>query len=321
MLASDASRIVPTPRLGLSPFRPGSVLALLVIPLVLMLVFSALPQLDVQLPAPWFHFQVVSFTSLIALVAAILIGNLTGPRSDVRALFVTFGLIAIAAVFLIHGVATPGVLFDTSVPVDHSAHAAILTQPPLDEYGSPVASSPTASSDISAAALAVTWSAPISLFVGALLFGLAVLPWSSRRQQWIGANRRYLWWVAVVLYAAYVAIALVFPAPLAELSRLSPTSLYALASLAMLAYAGAALYFWNQFRRRRQLAEGGMAVAAGLLAEAVVSMTLMPLWHLSWWLYHVLMAVAFICALCAVVIEYEHVRHFDLKHYFAAMSV
>jgi len=74
---------------------------LLVAPLVLMLVLSAMPQLDVQLPAPWFHFQVVSFTSLVALVAAILIGSLSGPRSDVRALFVTFGLSAIAAVFLL----------------------------------------------------------------------------------------------------------------------------------------------------------------------------------------------------------------------------
>src|SRR5207237_9470723 len=118
--------------------------------------------------------------------------------------------------------------------VDHSAHAAVLAPPAVDDYGSPVASSPTASSGLSAALLAVTWSAPISLFVGALLFGLAVLPWSSRRQQWIGAHRRYLWWMAIALYAVYVAMALVYPAPLAELSRLSPTSLYALAALAML---------------------------------------------------------------------------------------
>jgi putative nucleotidyltransferase with HDIG domain len=118
----------------------------------------------------------------------------------------------------------------------------------------------------------------------------------------------------------YVSIAFVFSEPLAALARLSPVSLYLFGMLTMLMYAGAALYFWRAFRRSHRLSEAGLALASSLLAEAVISMALMPLWHASWWLYHVLMALAFMSALGAVVVEYESVRHFNLKHYFAALG-
>ena len=319
------------------------------IPLILMAIFRIMPQWEVELSANWFHFEIVSFTSLVALVLAVLIGSLAGPVANLRALFVTLALMSISAVFLIHGIGTPGVLFDvppaTASNIDHSAHAPF---PPVDDgYGAPApvdhsahtalspaggdygaqsgavpatAATPSASGP-SNAVLAVTWSAPISLFLGAIFLGLAAAPWPAPGQQWILSRRRLLWWAAIALYGLYIAVLVFFPSPQQQLSTLSPISLYTLAGLTICIYAGSAVYFWSAFRRHGRLSEGGLAVASGLLAEAVLSMAIMPIWHASWWLYHVLMAVAFICALGAVVVEYERVRHFDLKHYFAGLGI
>ena len=194
-----------------------------------------------------------------------------------------------------------------------------------DGYGAPASAATDTTTPAVAgpsnAVLAVTWSAPISLFLGAIFIGLAAAPWPAPGQQWILSRRRLLWWAAIALYGLYIAVIVFYPSPLRELSTLSPISLYAVAGLTICIYAGAAVYFWGAFRKHGRLSEGGLAVASGLLAEAVLSMAIMPLWHASWWLYHVLMAVAFICALGAVMVEYERVRHFDLKHYFAGLGI
>jgi putative nucleotidyltransferase with HDIG domain len=321
-------KAVRTPSLAIR--KPGSLGAfyfavLLVIPLVIMGVLVAEPAWDGVLSANWFHFQVVSFTSLVALVLAVLIGSLAGPVANLRTLFITFALMAISGVFLIHGISTPGVLFDAPAVQPAEDHGAHTYTTPRDNYQPPKSSAPTnpqpAVAGPSNAVLAVVWSAPISLFVGALLFGFAAVPWPAARQRWLLDRRRALWWVGIALYLSYVGIVSFFPQPLAGLATFSPVRLYALATLAVVIYAAGAWPFWMAFRRRGHLADAGLAVASGLLAEAVLSMATMPLWHASWWLYHVLMAVAFIFALGAVVIEYERARHFNLSRYFAALGV
>lgn len=305
---------------------PVVVAAVLLAPLIMMAVLRAAPQWDVDLAAFWIHFQVVSFTSLVALVLGILITSLTRSVEHVRTLFVTLAFTAIAGVFLIHGVATPGVLF--SAPNPHAAHTAPLpatpTPEPEDEYSEPGASDATSARSATIGLdpnMAVTWSSPISLFAGALLFTLAIMPWSGAAQQWILNRRLWLWWLGALLYGVYVVVAFVAPEPLMQLSRLSPSSLYSLAGFTVLLYVGAALYFGNRYRHDGRPYEAAFAIAAVLLGEAVIAMATMPIWHLSWWMYHGLMLLAFIIAIGAVVLEYERVRHFELTRYFAAISV
>src|SRR5437867_11567638 len=96
---------------------------------------------------------------------------------------------------------------------------------------------------------------PISLFIGAVLFGFATVPWPTVQRQWLLERRRTLWWVGIALYIGYVTVAAFFPLPLAELSTLSPVSLYALAALAVVIYVAGALHFWNAFRSRGHLAD------------------------------------------------------------------
>jgi len=108
----------------------------MVIPLILMAILRIMPQWDVEPSANWFHVEIVSFTSLVALVLAVLIGSLAGPVANLRALCVTLAPISISAVSLIQGIGTPGVLFNapaaTASNIGHSAHSPF---PPVDSGG------------------------------------------------------------------------------------------------------------------------------------------------------------------------------------------
>lgn len=254
--------------------------------LVSILLFFALrlqPQWDPVLQGAWFHFQIVSFTSFVAFVLALLITCVTGSIGDVRTLFTTLGLAAIAGIFLIHGLSTPGVLLRSFNP-------------------------------------AVQWSSPISLFMGALLFVCAGWPWTPAQRESIFARRRYIWVAAGVGYSAYVVIAFLSPSPLSALSMLTPISQYALGGTTVLLYGYATYRFWTNYREGGRRLDAVTAIALVLLGEAVIPMMFAPLWNLSWWLYHVLMLVAFALATTSVVLEYEQVRHFHLTYYFAAIS-
>lgn len=271
-----------TPRPTYALLRAGA--GFLLVPILLFFVLRIYPQFDLVLKDSWFHFQIVSFTSLVAFVLALLITLVTGPVAGVRTLFTTLALAAIAGIFLIHGLTTPGVLVRSFNP-------------------------------------AVQWSSPISLFVGALLFVCAGWPWSPAQTEWILNHRRHIWIVGGTSYAVYVFIAFLSPSPLGILSSLTPVSEYALGGVAILWYSYATYRFWHTYRTGGRRLDAITAIALVLLGEALVPMMFAPLWNLSWWLYHVLMLVAFGLATTSVVLEYERVRHFHLTVYFAGISV
>jgi putative nucleotidyltransferase with HDIG domain len=297
------------------------IIGALLVPALSLVALRAIPTWDIEFNALWFHFEVVSFISLAAFVVGILIAHLAGSVGDVRALFVTFAFTAIAGIFLIHGLATLGFILPLPNRASEHAHESTASADEYGEYTSPSQSAPPIQPRPSNAALAVMWSSPISLFVGAVLLLLAMAPWSSAMQRRILERRRLWWWLGVMAYALYVLMAFVLPEPLLFLNTLSPLSQYALVGVTVSLYLVTALKCWQAYRKRRQYFDAALVVAAGLLAEAVIIIVTMPLWHLSWWLYHLLMLGAFLVAMGAVALTYERVRYFDLTRYFAATSV
>ncbi len=267
-------------------FGPGSLLVvgLLAVPPLIFWLLLRTPEVDLLFEEHWFHFQIVSFTSLVAFVLGLLVTYLTGPVADARTLFVTLALSAIGGIFLIHGLATPGIFIPGPNP-------------------------------------AVQWSSIFSLLAGAVLFAAAGHPWTPAQAQWIVGHRHRIWKVAAGLYLLYAVVAFSAPAPLALLTTLRPASANLVAGVACFLYALAAWRFWKMYRQSGQRSAAVLSVSFVLLAEAVCSLRFGPLWQLSWWLYHVLMLVAFILTLGVVTREYERVRHFHLTAYFAAIGV
>ncbi|MDX1600440.1 MAG: ATP-binding protein [Anaerolineales bacterium] len=251
-----------------------------------MLFFAALrlnPQLDMEFAAPLFHFYIVTFTAFAALVSGLFVASAVEQSRHLYIQFFTMGFVSIAGIFLLHGLATPGVVMQG---FNH----------------------------------AVGWSSRFSLLSGGVLFGLASLRWPPKLEARLLARRGSLWVGLALLYVAYTVVAFGYPEPLAGLSTLEPGIDFGLGALATLLYLWAAWVGWRRYRRAESNLRLALTIALVLLAEAQVSMVLGPLWALSWWLYHVLMLVGFVLAVGAIAAEYEALSDFRATRYFSALG-
>jgi hypothetical protein len=73
-------------------------------------------------------------------------------------------------------------------------------------------------------------------------------------------------------------------------------------------YAFASIRYLGLYRRRRRILPLAIAVAFILLAEAMAAIAVARSWHLTWWEWHVLMAIAFGSILLAARREYRETR-------------
>lgn len=273
------SRISSAP--SRTPAAPN--VLLLAGPLAVFLFLRYVSSWDPSFAAPIFHFYIVSFASFVALVAALFVASAARLPSDARTGFVAAGFVAIAAIFLLHGLATPGMLGG-------------------EMYES------------------VGWSARLSLAVGAIGFGLAAMEWGPAAEAWLRRRRRLLITLALAVYAVYLFIVVAYPDPLDRLSQMEPLSNYLLAALAGGLLLWAAYRLWRAYRRERPRLGRWISLSLVWLATAQVSMTLGPIWQLSWWWYHILMLGAFVMAVTVMALEFEALVEFRPARYFAALG-
>lgn len=267
----------------MTPKKRAFWIALSILPLLLFVGLRLYPAADSMHDAPVFHFYIVTFTSFTALVSALFVASAVERHAEPRVFFITMAFAAIAAVFLLHALATPGVIL-----------------PGFNQ--------------------AVGWSARLSLFAGALLFALSAIDWSPRAAEVIMSRRTALWVVAATLYVLYALIAFASPAPLAQLSSMEPWINYSLASLAVGLFLWSA---WRAATKPRPGSDRlwtAISISLILLSQAQISMVLGPLWHMSWWLYHALMLVGFFLSVIAIAIEHEALADFQATRYFAALG-
>lgn len=253
------------------------------LPSILFIWLRLNPRLDTQFAAPLFHFYVVTFAAFAALVVALFVASAVERARNLYVHFITMGFAAIAALFLLHGLATPGVI--------------------IQEFNQ-----------------AVGWSARASLLSGAILFALGTVRWSDRRAGQLLARRWQLWLAAAVLYLGYAVVAFGFPQPLAVLSTMQPWLNLGLAAISTGLYLWAS---WSALRRGAREGVAlwtAIGLALLLLAQAQLSMVLGPLWAMSWWLYHVLMLAGFLLAVMAISVEYEALADFRPTRYFSAIG-
>ncbi|HEX9680273.1 MAG TPA: ATP-binding protein, partial [Anaerolineales bacterium] len=257
---------------------------LVVGPLVIFLLLRYMPGWDISLPATVLHFYAGSFVSFVGLVAALFVASAARLPSDARTGFIALAFVAIAAIFLLHALGTPGVMMAG------------------ESYET------------------IGWSARLSLAVGAACFGLASVEWGSRADAWLRRRRTGLAAAALALYVAYVTLILAVPDPFKGLTVLEPASGYVLGALAIALFAWSAVRLWLAYRLERPRLGRWLSLALVWLATAQVSMTLGPIWQLSWWWYHILMLAAFVVAVRAMAREFEAVSEFHPARYFAAVG-
>src|SRR6185436_4442456 len=149
---------------------------LVVLPVIIFIALLLNPAWDPAPSLPVFHFYIVTFTSLIALVVASFVLAGIGTTGNVQSTFVAMSFIAMSGVFLTHGALTPGIAFN---------HEHIFT--------------------------AVGWAARLSLLAGGVLLAISLADLPPQAQRWIAVNRRALWILLALGLAVHVYISFDFP--------------------------------------------------------------------------------------------------------------
>ncbi|MQC18185.1 MAG: HD-GYP domain-containing protein [Chloroflexi bacterium] len=278
------------------------------------------------------HFWIVSAASLVCIVLALATGLAASRIASWRVTLVALSFIAMAGIFAVHGLATPGFILEARPPMA-TPDALPASQPAVavsavdDGYGGYASSAagaasvtsrghevaaPTRLSDATAATdryYNVTGaSSRIAILAATGLLAAAALPWPARLEARLARRRRWALAAGVVAVLSYGAAALT--APWVVPTAIVESGATAFATTATVAGLGlfTAGQFATTYRRSGVELHGAIVIAALLLVQAQVSVQLGAAWSGTFWLYHLQLLAGFLALLWGVVIEYSRGR-------------
>ena len=231
-------------------------IAALALPMVIFAVVRFDASLDPKIMAFNAHFYAVGLTAFAAAIASAVVIASARTLRQTRLLFLGLAFFAIAGIFAVHGLATPGFV--------------------VDEYYVSVAVS--------------SW---LSVAVGSALVALSVVGLPDKVEHFFERNGQAVFLAAAALIFGYIAVSLTAGewlnwVPMRDL-KLQWT--LGFGSMALTTFAIWRYYQAYSFARLpSQLA---MAATLVYLLEIQAIILWGRVWHLSWWLYHGLYGVAF----------------------------
>lgn len=230
----------------------------LALPLAGLWLLLAVPGADLRLEHHPTHFWLVALAAAVTTALAVLVERAARRHDDARLLLVGIGFLAAALFLGLHALATPGVLLD-----GRNGGFALAT--------------------------------PVGLALGALFTAAAALDLPPARAAAVLRAGPWLRRGLLALVVAWGVVSLAGLPPLADpdLAERLSGPLVVVAVVAVVLYVVVAVRFLALYRRRRSVMLLSILTANVLLAEAMVAVALGPSWHLSWWLWHVLMTLAF----------------------------
>ncbi len=251
--------------------RAVIVVGLLLIPVAGLALLLAVPELDVQWEHHPSHFWLVLAVAGVNVVLAVLTSEAATQRNDPRLFLVSLALISSAGFLALHALATP----------------EMLLKGPNQGF---------------------TIATPVGLVIASAFAAASALVGDDRSAM----SRRTMRWMRAALIAVIVGWAIASLAELQVLSRPpgveTPAELRFIAPVAIVPYLFAATRYFGLYRRRQATLPLAIAVAFVLLAEAMAAIAFGRNWHVTWWEWHVLMAVAFGSILVAARLEYTRTR-------------
>lgn len=259
------------------------IISSLIIPAGLLALFYFYPALDPVFERPLLHFYLVTFLTSAVAVMTFFTAFTIGRTGIPRHRLLTTAGGVMSVLFLIHGLTTPGVLTFNMNPSLH-------------------------------------WAAWLTFLVGGLLFVLATFdqpdrPLSPQQVQVIN-------WTAVLLTIGFVLVAAFEPGWLTAVNRwAAPLHHTLIFYLTLLIWLYAAYRLRRIWQQTRDLVDEVMALSAAWFVLGTISQHQFPVWQLSWWLYHIELALAATVAGVALAMKYEQLRQFKLVNYYAATSL
>jgi adenylate cyclase len=249
---------------------PWPWILLLALPVIGLLALFVRPELDLHWEHHPSHFWIVLLTAAGSVALAYVTNVVATRQRDARLVLVSLAFLASAGFLGLHALATPGVLL-----------------------GSPNAG--------------FVLATPVGLFIASLFAAASVTALGGPRAVVVLQLRPLLLGFVLGLMLVWAVVSLASIPPLN--GPLPPTE--AAGPLAVLAIAGVGLFGFAAFRSFRFYVERGgvlvlaVAVALALLGEAMLAIAVSRNWQLSWWLWHVLMLIAFLAIALGTRTEYR----------------
>ncbi len=245
------------------------------LPLALVIVLRAAPKLDVRWEVDPVHFWIVLAAGVINGGLAIAISEAGRRRRDARLLLIGLAFLVSAGFLGLHALATPNVVVDGG-----SAGFVLAT--------------------------------PIGLVLAGAFAAASAVEYGLDASLRIVHAARFLLAGVLAVMGAWAIVSVAGLPPLRDPVTPDQVEL----PLAIVAALGVGLYgyaAWSYFRvslRRRTPLAFAVAFAFALLAEAlIISILSLPTsWRLSWWEWHVLMAISFFAIAAAASSEWYEER-------------
>lgn len=216
------------------------------------------PGLDLTWQDHVAHFWIVLATALLSVGLTILVAHSAHRHDDARLYLVAVGFTIASSFLAFHAFATPGVVVS-----DRSAAFDLTT--------------------------------PVGVAAAGVFAMVAAIDLTPSRAAAVLAWRRRLTAFVVVLVAAWMVGSLAPGSPLAGMSPGTIRAGIVVAAVVGIAGFGVAVVrgILHYRRQRTSLLLATIVTAQVLLAESLVAMAVAANWHLSWWLWHILMTIAF----------------------------
>lgn len=229
----------------------------LALPLLALWLLIAQPDLDVRWQHRPSHFWLVMGVAAINVALAFQVLKAARMREDARTLLVGYAFMLAAGFLLLHALATPGVI-------------------------------------VAGANGGFEIATPVGLALASLFLAGASVEFSSAASQRVVDLDRVIRWTLVGVMVAWGVVSIAELPPLADtIAERADGPLRWAAIVAIALYAFAAVRFFQSHRRKPSVMLVALITAAALLAEAMATIIWARSWQLSWWLWHVLMALAF----------------------------
>jgi class 3 adenylate cyclase len=254
---SDAARGLLAPAPGGGERLVGWIAAV-GLPAAGFVLLLAAPAADVRWEHHPSHFWLVLAAAATSAALALQTSGIALRRADARLFLVSLAFLAAAGFFVLHALATPGVLLE-----DPNQGFVVAT--------------------------------PVGLLIAALFAALSALPLPPERAAAVIRRARSLRAGLVVVMLAWAALSLLSVPPLDDPTPVERATggLVAAAAVALVLYAFAGWRYLVMGARSGSPILLAVAGACVLLAEAMGAVAFARNWHLTWWEWHLLMLAAF----------------------------
>jgi len=223
-------------------------------------------ELDKNINAPQEHFYIVSLVAMLSLILAIAVGFVAITLRNIKISFLSLSYVSLSALFVLHGLSTPGFLTHHSSTAGSTAQLSVL--------------------------LAVVW-----LWLSSISVDRPLIKWFAQWQRMLLPL-----WISLLLVLCTI---LWFYPNLILFLHFKELPMKWVASLFTIALNGWAIYRYLQaYISSRFPLQLAIVYSSGWMIIAQLIIVSGEAWNISWWLYHFLLLASVIVMVGGIVNQY-----------------